>query len=69
MLTSDTELLANLATMIDLGLIEDYEKFIVVDPNLSVDQAKEKLKRINESKSSSLNNIVNVKPNPPMVKP
>jgi hypothetical protein len=56
MLTSDTELLANLEKMIELGLLEDYEKFIVVDPNLTTEQAKEKLKRINTGKQADLNN-------------
>jgi hypothetical protein len=60
MLTSDTDLLANLASMIDIGLLEDYEKFIVVDPNLSVEQAKEKLKRINESQSKAMDSMVSM---------
>lgn len=51
MLTSDTELLDNIQRMLDLGLIEDWEKFQIVDPNLSEEQAREKLARINENKS------------------
>lgn len=60
MLTSDSEMLANIEKMIEIGLIEDYEKFMIVDPNLSVEQAKAKLDRINESKSKSFSNLVSI---------
>jgi hypothetical protein len=58
MLTSDTDKLANIEKMLELGLIEEWEKFIEVDPNLSPEQAKEKLKRINENKSSALGSLI-----------
>lgn len=50
MLVSDTEKLGNIKQMIELGLIEDYEKFMIVDPNLTDEQAKEKAKKIAKSK-------------------
>lgn len=59
MLTSDTEKLANIEKMLELELIEPWEKFIEVDPNLSVEQAKEKLARINAAKVAKLSNVVN----------
>jgi hypothetical protein len=46
MLITDTERLTNLEKMIDLGLLEPWEKFVFVDPNMTEDQAKEKLARI-----------------------
>jgi len=60
MLTSDKDNLDNIVLMLDNGMIEEWEKFVILDPNLSEDQAKEKLKRINESKSSALSDMVNI---------
>jgi len=45
-LTSDSETLKNIKEMLDLGLIEEWEKFIKMDPNLSEQEAMEKLERI-----------------------
>jgi hypothetical protein len=47
MLITDTERLNNLKQAIDMGLLEEWEKFVVYDPNLSEDDAKAKLERIN----------------------
>ena len=62
MLSSDTEKLANLEKMLELGLLEEWQKFIEVDPNMTEDQAKEKLTRINEYKSSALSAALNINP-------
>jgi hypothetical protein len=53
LMVSDTEVLSNLKMMMDLGLLEDWEKFVVVDPNLSEQDAKEKLARIKASKTKA----------------
>ena len=45
-LTSDSETLKNIKEMLDLGLIEEWEKFIKMDPNLSEQDAMDKLERI-----------------------
>jgi len=49
-MVSDRETLENIQKMLDLGLIEEWEKFIKMDPNLSEEEAKEKLERIEASK-------------------
>ena len=49
-LVSDEQTLKNIQLMLDLGLIEEWEKFIKMDPNLSEQEAKEKLERINTQK-------------------
>lgn len=49
-MVSDRETLENIEKMLDLGLIEEWEKFIKMDPNLKEPQAKEKLDRINQAK-------------------
>lgn len=49
MLLSDTENLANIEKMLELGLIEEWEKFKLIDPNLSDEEAKEKLARIKQA--------------------
>lgn len=48
---SDKETLENIKLMLELGLIEEHEKFIKMDPNLNEEEAKEKLDRIEERKS------------------
>lgn len=45
-LISDTETLANIEKMLELGLIEEHEKYMKMDPNLSEEKAKEKLARV-----------------------
>lgn len=52
MLVSDTELLTNLEKMINLGLLEAWEKFTIVDPNMSEEDAKAKLARIQSGEQS-----------------
>jgi hypothetical protein len=49
-LVTDTEILNNLKLMEELGLVEPWEKFIVIDPNMTEDEAKQKLARIEASK-------------------
>lgn len=56
-LSSDTEKLANLKTMLELGLIEEWEKFITVDPNMTNEQAKEKLTRIKAEKQAPIDPV------------
>ncbi len=49
-MVSDRETLDNIKMMLELGLIEEWEKFVKMDPNLSEDEAKEKLERIEQRK-------------------
>lgn len=51
---TDGEKLDNIKKKIDMDLIEDWEKFIEVDPNLTEQQAKDKLKRIIEQKKQKV---------------
>jgi len=53
-LISDTEKLSNIEKMDQLGLLTPWEKFMLVDPNLSEDQAKEKW---NEIKTEKVNQV------------
>lgn len=48
-MVSDEQTLLNIKTMLELGLIEEWEKFIKMDPNLSEQEAREKLERIEEA--------------------
>lgn len=57
MLISDTEKLGNLKLMMELGLLEEWEKFSVFDPNVSEDQAKEKIARIKAERSKALSEM------------
>lgn len=75
MMISDTEKLANLEKAINLGLLEEWEKFVIYDPNMSEDDAKEKLDRINKSKNQKMKDVmdsmvgepaVNQDPNKPL---
>ena len=45
-MVSDTETLMNIEKQLELGLIEEWEKFVKMDPNLSKEEAMEKLERI-----------------------
>lgn len=47
---SEMELLDIIQKKKDLGLIEDWEKFIILDPNMSPDAAKQKLLNIQEER-------------------
>ncbi len=51
-LVSDRETLENIEKQLDLGLIEEWEKFVKMDPNLSEQEAKEKLARIEADKEA-----------------
>lgn len=57
-LISDTEKLANIEKMDSLGLVLPWEKFMLLDPNLTEEEAKEKYDKIIEIKRSSLNMIM-----------
>jgi len=50
-LISDSEALDNIEKALRLGVIEEWEKLIKIDPNLTEKQAKEKLARIDKSKA------------------
>ena len=45
-MVSDRETLENIKVMRELGLIEEWEKFVIMDPNLSEEEARAKLDRI-----------------------
>lgn len=47
---SDKETLETIEKLLSLGIIEEWEKFIKMDPNLSEAEAKEKLERVNQEK-------------------
>lgn len=49
-LISDTEKLANIEKMDQLGLIAPWEKFMLIDPNITEEQAREKFKVVQEFK-------------------
>ena len=49
-LISDAETLANIEKQLNLGLIEEWEKFKIMNPNLSEDECREKLDRIDKEK-------------------
>ena len=49
MLVSETDKLNNIQKMLELGLIEEWEKFMLIDPNLTEEEAKEKLARIKQA--------------------
>lgn len=57
-LVSDKETLDNIKLMTELGLIEEWEKLIKMDPNLSEVEAKEKLERINAERMANANAIL-----------
>jgi len=49
-MVSDKQTLDNIKLMLELEVIEEWEKFIKMDPNLSEQQAKDKLERIDARK-------------------
>jgi len=49
-MVSDEQTLNNIKVMLELGLIEEWEKYIKMDPNLSEDEAREKLDRVEQTK-------------------
>ena len=56
---SDTELLEIVEKKLQLGLIEEWEKFIVFNPNMSQDEAIKKLEAIEETKQSKMEMFIN----------
>ncbi len=48
-LVSDEQTLKNIKLMLELGLIEEWEKYIKMDPNLTEQEAKAKLERVNRA--------------------
>ena len=50
LMVSDNEVLQNIKLQLELGLIEEFEKYKVIDPNMSDDKAREKLERVNQGK-------------------
>jgi len=57
-MVSDRETLENIEKMLSLGLIEEWEKFVKMDPNLSEEEAREKLERIQERKIENASKIM-----------
>jgi hypothetical protein len=60
LMVSDSEILANIEKRLQMGLIQKYEALMIVDPNLSEDQAKEKLLLIDAEKRQNLSRMINV---------
>ena len=56
---SDAELMDNIQKKLDLGLIEEWEKFVIIDPNLSPDDARKKLELINAEKKTKMEGFLN----------
>jgi len=56
-LVTDSERLNNIEKLIKLGCIEDWEKLTILNPNLSEDEAKAKLARINEKQNLIVNKL------------
>lgn len=57
-LISDTEKLTNIEKMEQLGLLSPWEKFMLVDPNISMDEAKAKWNEIKAEKASMINSMM-----------
>lgn len=57
-LVSDRETLDNIEKLLELGLIEEWEKFVKMDPNLSEKEAMEKLKRIEKRKEDKAKKVL-----------
>ena len=49
-LISDKELIDNIERMVEIGLIEEHEKFMIMNPRLSEEEAMEKLERVDARK-------------------
>ena len=57
-LVSDKETLENIKLMREIGVIEEWEKLVKMDPNLSETEAREKLDRINAEKVANVNKFL-----------
>jgi len=54
LMVSDSETLANIEKRLALGLMQKYEALMMIDPNMSEDQAKEKLTEIEAERRNSM---------------
>lgn len=54
---SEAEILDNIKKKLDLGLIEKYEAIIMLDPNMTAEQAREKLARVQEEKEAQMSQM------------
>jgi hypothetical protein len=54
LMVSDSETLANIEKRLSLGLMQKYEALMMIDPNMSEDQAKEKLAEIEAERRNSM---------------
>ena len=57
---SDTETLTNIKMKLDMGLIEKWEALVALDPNLTQDEAVEKLERIDSERASNMRSVLGV---------
>jgi hypothetical protein len=58
LMVSDSETLANIEKRLNLGLMQRYEALMMIDPNLSEDQAKEKLMEIDGERMNSMRAVL-----------
>lgn len=61
---SDKETLENIQLRLSLGLIEKWEALLILDPNLSENEAKEKLERIQEESMNPVRSLLNANNGP-----
>jgi hypothetical protein len=57
-LITDTEKLNNIKLAYELGVIEEHEKLIIYDPNLTDDEAKTKLERIKSQRADNVQRVI-----------
>lgn len=55
---SDREVLDNIKTRLDLGLIEKWEALMILDPNLSESEAKDKMANMEESNAQRMRDFI-----------
>ena len=55
---SEEEILANIQKKVDLGLIERYEALMLLDPNLTVEKAKEKIEAVKQERMDNINSFM-----------
>lgn len=54
---SDAEVLANIEKRMALGLLEEYEALMILDPNLSADEAKARAKEIKQNRVKNIQGL------------
>ena len=54
---AESDVLANIKTKLELGAIEEWEKFQILNPNLSEEEARAKLDRVEEAKEEKLKSL------------